>query len=63
MRYGDIRANDTDYDGIVVVEMFYGDRWAVPAWEEKGEPDFAGPFDSICAAQKIVSESCWNDAA
>ncbi len=51
--YGDIRANDTDY-GDVVVEMYYGDHWAVPAWEEWGSADLAGPFATKANADRAV---------
>lgn len=57
-RDGAIRANDTEYDGDIVVEMFgfwqSGEGWAVPAWEEMGRADLAGPFASIDAAKRAI---------
>lgn len=55
----DIRANDTDYDGRIVIEMFsYWGRgepsWAVPAWDERGEPQYEGPFSSMVEAEAVV---------
>lgn len=63
-RQGDIRANATDYDGEIVVEMFgyygmSGRGWHVPAWDERGEPDLAGPFASVADAERAVSVSQW----
>lgn len=65
-RPGDVRVNATDYGaGRIVVEQFCGViGWAVPAWDERGEPDLAGDlpcdefgavgFSSVEAAQKAV---------
>lgn len=47
---GTIRANGTDYDGGVKLERLGADGWAVPAWEEQGLGDLAGPFPSWEAA-------------
>lgn len=56
-RDGAIRVNDAEYDGIVI-EMFgfwqSGEGWAVPAWEEMGRADLAGPFSNHAAAQRAI---------
>lgn len=60
-KQGAIRANDTDYGGSVVVELldywpiYGGDLgWAVPAWDERGEPDLDGPFSTVAEAQAAI---------
>ena len=56
---GDIRVNEFDYDGDIVVEQlshWNGQEmhWAVPAWEERGHPDLAGPFEDVASARRAV---------
>ncbi len=55
---GDMRANDTDYGGRILIEHFnYGDRdepfWHVPAWEERGCADLAGNLPEMCEGHFI----------
>jgi len=64
-RPGDIRVNSTDYDGDVVIEQYAhwncGLTWAVPAWEERGDGDLAGPFVNRAEAEDalIRYEAIW----
>lgn len=56
----DVRANDTDYDGRIVVEQYLywqgsDPYWAVPAWDECGCPDLCGPFENIGAANLAIA--------
>lgn len=52
-------------DGKFTIETFgYWNQsepeWAVPAWEERGFPEFATHFDSYDAAYKAIKASWWN---
>jgi hypothetical protein len=68
-KLGDTRVNSTDYDGDVVIEQYtywgFNDSpgWCVPAWEERGVWDLAGPFASHAEAQEALTryESVWDD--
>lgn len=59
-RLGDVQVNATDYAGEIVVERFgyfnFNDEpgWSVPAWEEQGCPDLAGPFANVEQAQAAL---------
>ncbi len=57
-RPGALRVNATDYDEIVIEQFNYWNRdepsWAVPAWEEWGEGDLAGPFTSADEAKRVL---------
>lgn len=65
-KVGDLHVNTTDYDGDIVIERFgilgYDGcgrarvDWAVPAWDEMGSPDLAGPFDSSATAQVALAK-------
>lgn len=61
-RAGDVRVNATDYDeGIVVERLGYFNQpdlwWAVPAWEEQGLPELAGPFSSTEEAEQVLADT------
>lgn len=58
-RDGALRANATDYDGEIVIERFgywqgAEPHWAVPAWEEEGRAELAGPFSSLASAERAI---------
>lgn len=58
-KLGDVRVNSMDYDGDVVIEQYgyHGQAapcWAVPAWEERGDADLAGPFATRAEANAAV---------
>ncbi len=59
-RYGDIRVNDKDYDDRIVIEQYRlwnsaEPYWAVPAWEEQGDGDLEGPFESVEEARAALA--------
>lgn len=59
-RLGDCRVNSSDYRGDIVIEQFgYWNRpepcWAVPAWDERGDADLAGPFTTVAEAQAALA--------
>lgn len=58
-RLGDKQVNATDYDGQIVIEQydFHGiahPSWAVPAWEERGLSNLAGPFETVEQAKAAL---------
>jgi len=59
-RDGDLRVNAFDYDEIVVEMLGYWNGpvlgWAVPAWEEWGHPELAGPFEDADRAARAIRE-------
>lgn len=62
-KIGDVRVNAEDYEGDIVVEQWnywnHGLDWAVPAWDESGQPDLSGPFEDVASAERAV-RLCWN---
>lgn len=59
-RLQSLQVNSTDYDGDIVIEQFSywsmqdGPSWAVPAWDESGASNLAGPFASHAEAQAAL---------
>lgn len=57
-RQGALRVNAYDYDGIVVEQLGYWNgqelHWAVPAWDERGQPELGGPFEDAASAQRAI---------
>ena len=51
-----VRVNEHDYNSGIVIEVWFYDYWAVPAWEEWSLPDLAGPFETIAEAQRVLDE-------
>ena len=56
---GALQVNAADYGAAIVIERFsyWGTpdpQWAVPAWEEWGRPDLAGPFATVAQAQSAL---------
>jgi len=52
-------------DGKFTIETFgYWNRdepaWAMPAWDERGFPEFMEDFDSYDAAYKAIKNSGWD---
>ena len=54
--YHTIRVNSTDYASGIVIELLSWDdvTWNVPAWEERGCSELAGPFESVAQAQAVL---------
>ena len=61
-RLGEVRINDTEYDGDIVIERFdywqYDEpHWDVPDWEETSLSDLAGPFLDYADAQSALNRA------
>jgi hypothetical protein len=61
-RLGSLQVNATDYGDIVIECFGYaggfdGPIWMVPAWEEQGRGDLAGPFSTVAAAKRALREA------
>lgn len=57
-KLGTLQVNTTDYDSIVIERFDYSNlpepHWSVPAWEECGLGNLAGPFASRAEAQQAL---------
>jgi hypothetical protein len=65
--FGCIRISEEGayYDGKFTIETFgYWNlpepAWAMPAWDERGFPEFATHFDTYDAAYKAIKNSGWD---
>lgn len=58
-KLNDIQVNSTEYESGIVIEQYRywqgaEPQWAVPAWDECGCPDLAGPFASVFEAEQAI---------
>lgn len=67
-KIGAIAVNTADYEDRIVIECFdyhgsdHWASWAVPAWDEQGAPELAGPFSTAEEADEALRRyrSMWS---